>query len=59
MSSTSPIPSTKPLQLYSGPLSLFTAMVGFAIAEKEIRYQRIQIPFRREYGFEPKYPEVL
>lgn len=44
--------------LYSGPLSLFTAKVRIALAEKGIDYERVEVPFGRA-GYEPKHPEVL
>src|SRR5262245_55012580 len=48
-----------PMKLYSGPLSLFTAKVRIALAEKGIPYQRIEVPFSRGRGYQPKHPEVL
>lgn len=45
--------------LYSGPLSLFTAKVRIALAEKRIAYERIEVPFSRAAGYSPKLPEVL
>ena len=47
------------LTLYSGPLSLFTAKVRIALAEKQIEYERVEVPFSRADGYEPKHPEVL
>ena len=47
------------MKLYSGPLSLFTAKVRIALAEKRIPYERIEVPFSRAQGYEPKHPEVL
>jgi glutathione S-transferase len=47
------------VKLYSGPLSLFTAKVRIALAEKSIDYERIEVPFSRREGYEPKHPEVL
>lgn len=44
--------------LYSGPLSLFTAKVRIALAEKGIDYERIEVPFGRQ-GYEPKHPKVI
>ncbi len=44
--------------LYSGPLSLFTAKVRIALAEKDIDYERVEVPFGRQ-GYEPKHPQVL
>lgn len=47
------------IKLYSGPLSLFTAKVRIALAEKDIAYERIEVGFSRSDGYEPKHPEVL
>ncbi len=44
--------------LYSGPLSLFTAKVRIALAEKQIEYERVEVPFGKQ-GYEPKHPKVL
>ena len=47
------------MKLYSGPLSLFTAKVRIALDEKGIGYERIDVPFSRTKGYEPKHPDVL
>jgi glutathione S-transferase len=47
------------MQLYSGPLSLFTAKVRIALDEKGLAYDRIDVPFSRERGYEPKHPDVV
>jgi glutathione S-transferase len=47
------------MQLYSGPLSLFTAKVRVALDEKGLRYEKISVPFSRAKGYQPKSPEVL
>ena len=47
------------MKLYSGPLSLFTAKVRIALDEKRIGYERIDVPFSRTKGYEPKHPDVL
>jgi glutathione S-transferase len=47
------------MKLYSGPLSLFTAKVRIALDEKGIAYERIEVPFSRTQGYEPKHPDVL
>ena len=44
--------------LYSGPLSLFTAKVRIALVEKEIDYERVEVPFGKQ-GYAPKHPRVL
>lgn len=46
------------MKLYSGPLSLFTAKVRIALAEKSIPCERIEVPFSRA-GYEPKHPVVV
>ena len=45
--------------LYSGPLSLFTAKVRIALAEKNLDYERVEVPFTAADGYQPKHPEVL
>jgi glutathione S-transferase len=47
------------VKLYSGPLSLFSAKVRIALAEKGIAYERIEVPFSRAGGYDPKHPRVL
>lgn len=47
------------MKLYSGPLSLFTAKVRVALAEKGLAYERIDVPFSRQSGYSPKLPEML
>lgn len=47
------------MRLYSGPLSLFTAKVRIALAEKGITYELVSVPFSRATGYEPKHPEVV
>lgn len=47
------------IQLYSGPLSLFTAKVRIALAEKGVAYERIEVPFTKADGYSPKHPKVL
>jgi len=47
------------MKLYSGPLSLFTAKVRVALAEKQLDYERIEVPFSRSNGYTPKHPDVL
>jgi glutathione S-transferase len=46
------------MQLYSGPLSLFTAKVRIALREKGVAAEVVDVPFGRE-GYRPKHPEVL
>jgi len=47
------------MKLYSGPLSLFTAKVRIALDEKGIPYEKIEVPFSRTQGYQPKHPDVL
>ena len=47
------------IQLYSGPLSLFTAKIRIALAEKGVEYERVDVPFTRADGYSPKHPKVL
>lgn len=47
------------ITLYSGPLSLFTAKVRVALAEKGLPYELATVPFSRRDGYAPKHPEVL
>ena len=47
------------MKLYSGPLSLFTAKVRIALTEKQLDYERIDVPFSRAKGYEPKHPDVV
>ena len=47
------------MKLYSGPLSLFTAKVRVALAEKGLDSERIDVPFSRAGGYSPKLPEML
>jgi glutathione S-transferase len=47
------------MQLFSGPLSLFTAKVRVALDEKGLAYDRVDVPFSRAKAYTPKHPEVL
>lgn len=47
------------MQLYSGPLSLFTAKVRIALDEKAIPYQRIDVGWSLASRYEPHHPEVV
>lgn len=47
------------ITLYSGPLSLFTAKVRVALAEKRLNYELVGVPFSKRDGYAPKHPEVL
>lgn len=47
------------MKLYSGPLSLFTAKVRIALAEKGLDYERIEVGWSLEQRYEPHHPEVV
>jgi glutathione S-transferase len=47
------------VKLYSGPLSLFTAKVRIALAEKAIDYERIEVGWSLERRYEPHHPDVV
>jgi glutathione S-transferase len=46
------------VKLYSGPLSLFTAKVRVALAEKQLAYQRIEVGWSLEHRYQPHHPDV-
>jgi glutathione S-transferase len=46
------------MRLYSGPLSLFTAKVRIALAEKRLPYERVEVGWSLERRYEPHHPEV-
>jgi len=46
------------MQLYSGPLSLFTAKVRIALAEKSLAYDRIEVGWNRHDRYLPHHPDV-
>ena len=45
--------------LYSGPLSLFSRKVEIALYEKDLRFERVMVPFTQAAGYSPKHPMVL
>jgi glutathione S-transferase len=47
------------MQLYSGPLSLFTAKVRIALDEKRLAYERIEVGWSLASRYEPHHPEVV
>jgi glutathione S-transferase len=49
----------EPMKLYSGPLSLFTAKVRIALAEKNVPCELVAVPFNKATGYSPKHPDVL
>ncbi|MCP5055423.1 MAG: glutathione S-transferase family protein [bacterium] len=46
------------MKLYSGPLSLFTAKVRIALAEKGLAYERIEVDWNPRDRYLPHHPEV-
>lgn len=48
-----------PIQLYSGPLSMFGAKAQIAALEKRIDTVLIMVPFEMKALYEPKHPDVL
>lgn len=46
------------MKLYSGPLSLFTAKVRIALAEKQLDYERIEVDYSLQNAYLPHHPEV-
>src|SRR5262245_28679965 len=47
------------MRLYSGPLSLFTAKVRIALAEKGLPYERIEVGWSLARRYEPHHPDVV
>jgi glutathione S-transferase len=47
------------MQLYSGPLSLFSRKVEIALREKAIAFDREFVPFTQTLGYESRHPVVL
>lgn len=47
------------MKLYSGPLSLFSAKVRIALAEKRVACEVESVPWSPLRGYEPKHPEVV
>ncbi|RIL02351.1 MAG: glutathione S-transferase family protein [Proteobacteria bacterium] len=47
------------MKLYSGPLSLFSAKVRIALAEKGIAHETISVPWSLARRYEPHHPEVV
>src|SRR3990170_5927988 len=45
--------------LYSGPLSLFSRKVEIVLAEKNLAFERVLVPFSQTKGYAPKHPVVL
>lgn len=47
------------MELYSYALSLFSAKVRIALAEKKLDYVRHDVPFVPDRGYVPKHPQVV
>ena len=47
------------MKLYSGPLSLFTAKVRIALAEKELAVDRVEVGWTLQDRYLPHHPEVV
>jgi glutathione S-transferase len=47
------------MRLYSGPLSLFTAKVRIALAEKGLAYERVEVGWSLARRYAPHHPDVL
>jgi glutathione S-transferase len=47
------------MRLYSGPVSLFSAKVRIALAEKRAPYQRIEVGWSLARRYEPHHPDVV
>lgn len=47
------------MKLYSGPLSLFSQKVRIALAEKQLRYERIEVGWSLADRYLPQHPDVV
>ena len=47
------------MQLYSGPLSLFSRKVEIALHEKGLPFERVMVSLSQAAGYAPKHPAVL
>ena len=47
------------MKLYSGPISLFTAKVRVALAEKGLAYDRVEVGWSLERRYEPHHPDAV
>jgi glutathione S-transferase len=47
------------MKLYSGPLSLFTAKVRVALAEKALPYDRVEVGWSKRDRYLPHHPDVV
>jgi glutathione S-transferase len=42
------------MKFYSAPLSLYTRKVEIALHEKQIKFERVRVPFTQETGYQLK-----
>jgi glutathione S-transferase len=47
------------LRLYTGRLSMFGMKAEIALREKELPFERIEVPYDAANGYHPKHPDVL
>lgn len=47
------------MKLYSGPVSLFTAKVRIALAEKALDYERVEVGWNLRDRYEPHHADVV
>jgi glutathione S-transferase len=47
------------MKLYSAALSLFARKVEVVLAEKNLAFERVMVPFTQSHGYSPKHPDVL
>ena len=47
------------MKLYSGPVSLFTAKVRVALAEKGLAYERVEVGWTIANRYRPHHPDVV
>jgi glutathione S-transferase len=47
------------MRLYSGPLSLFSRKVEIALYEKGLDFERVEVEFTQDRGYQPKHPDVM
>ena len=47
------------MKLYTGPLSLFSAKVRIALAEKGLEFEHVSVGWSPEQRYQPHHPEVI
>ncbi|MBW0003109.1 MAG: glutathione S-transferase family protein [Hyphomicrobiales bacterium] len=52
-------PLSRPMTLYSGPLSMFGAKAEIAAREKGLEFELVMVPFDMNRLYEPKHPQVV